>query len=280
MPLGKEPHITLEERVRDKPHVTKQDIKAGLHELGLRRGNDVGVHSSLSSFGYVEGGADAVIDALLETVGEEGTVVMPSYSTNRRLVELTEEEKALGVVRKEEWLPYDPKENPCWTGRICDTFWRRKNAVRGPNPTHSLAAIGPKAEQLCQGWGKVLEAEAFILLIGVSMARCSSMHQAERKVADLAQYLAKVQPPPALKELMDRYKAAGFEVKVAYPGILTYPQFGKMEEPSMRAGVLKTTKVGEATLKLARLKELIDLYADYLTKTPDMFYRAEKVSAS
>jgi aminoglycoside 3-N-acetyltransferase len=42
--------------------VTQEEIKQGLRKLGLRRGDVVGVHSSLSSFGYVEGGADAVIE--------------------------------------------------------------------------------------------------------------------------------------------------------------------------------------------------------------------------
>ena len=47
-----------------KTSVSKDDIKAGLLWLGLKKGDTVGVHSSLNSFGYVEGGADAVIDVL------------------------------------------------------------------------------------------------------------------------------------------------------------------------------------------------------------------------
>jgi aminoglycoside N3'-acetyltransferase len=49
-----------EEGVRS---VDKEDIKVGLRMLGLKKGDSVGVHSSLSSFGRVEGVADAVIDA-------------------------------------------------------------------------------------------------------------------------------------------------------------------------------------------------------------------------
>ncbi len=56
--------------------VDKEDIKRGLRELGVREGELVVVHSSLSSFGYVIGGADTVIDALLEVVGHTGTVIM------------------------------------------------------------------------------------------------------------------------------------------------------------------------------------------------------------
>ena len=104
--------IDLETRKREKVRVTKEDIKKGLAELGLKRGDVVGVHSSLSSFGYVEGGADTVIDALLETVGEEGAVVMPTYSTNREDVQRTPEEVKLGVTWKARILPYNPKTTP------------------------------------------------------------------------------------------------------------------------------------------------------------------------
>jgi len=152
--------MDLETRKREKVHVTKEDIKRGLRQLGLMRGDVIGAHSSLSSFGYVEGGADTVIDALLETVSEEGTIVMPTYSTNRENVDRTQREIELGVTWKSRILPYDPEETPCWTGRIPETLRKRKGAVRSLNPTHSLAALGPKANELVQGWNKLLQADA------------------------------------------------------------------------------------------------------------------------
>lgn len=263
-----------ETRAREKPHVTKEDIEKGLYELGLREGCNVGVHSSLSAFGYVEGGADAVIDALLETVGERGTVVMPTYSTNKRLLEVSPTEKEAGIVYKEEFFAYDPKETPCWTGAIPDTFWRREGAIRGCNPRHSLAAIGPKADELSRGWDRLLEADGYILLMGVSLGNCSAMHLAERQVPQLTQYIsAAAQPPVELKQLMEKYEAQGITVGVRYPGKLSYPRFGRMEEPCKGRGVMEIARIGEAVTKLFRLRELIDLYAGYLAKVPDMFYR-------
>ncbi len=58
----------------------KRHIEALLAELGLT-GRDVAVHSSLSSFGYVNGGAEAVVQALL---GICGTVLMPTFSSTGR----------------------------------------------------------------------------------------------------------------------------------------------------------------------------------------------------
>jgi aminoglycoside N3'-acetyltransferase len=51
---------------------TRPDIENGLRELGLRRGDVVEVHSSLSSFGWVEGGAATAVDALMAVVGIYG----------------------------------------------------------------------------------------------------------------------------------------------------------------------------------------------------------------
>ena len=64
----------------EKVVVTKEDIKKGLNAVGLKEGDVVFVHSSLSAFGYVIGGADTIIDALLETVGNSGTCASSAIS--------------------------------------------------------------------------------------------------------------------------------------------------------------------------------------------------------
>ena len=67
------------ERARE-PLVTGDDIVRGVRQLGVKDGDLLQVHSSLSSFGYVEGGADAVVGALLEAVGSGGTVMVPTFN--------------------------------------------------------------------------------------------------------------------------------------------------------------------------------------------------------
>ena len=65
--------MVLETRKKEAPHVTTDDIKAGINDIGLKNGDLVVVHSSLSAFGYVQGGSDTVIDALINTLGQGGT---------------------------------------------------------------------------------------------------------------------------------------------------------------------------------------------------------------
>ncbi|MBQ1607625.1 MAG: AAC(3) family N-acetyltransferase, partial [Lachnospiraceae bacterium] len=60
--------------------VTKTDIVTDLKKLGLKQGDTVMVHTALKSIGYVCGGAQTVIEALIEVVGEDGTIMMPTQS--------------------------------------------------------------------------------------------------------------------------------------------------------------------------------------------------------
>lgn len=244
--------------------VYKKDIKAGLRKLGLKKGDSVGVHSSLRSFGHVEGGADAVIDALLETVGEEGNVVMSTHSANLGKDQRTPEEVAMGVSWLFKILPYDPGKTPVTTGIIPETFRKGKGVIRGSHPSHSIAASGPKAKELSEGWHKLLEMDGYILLIGVGLDRCTAMHLAEKRVQFAEHILKKIAPP---KWFVDKYPESEWEWDFA-----PYPDFAKLTEPCVKRGIMKTVKVGEATLRLVRLKDLIDLYVEYLKKDPDLFY--------
>lgn len=252
--------------------VFKEDIKAGLKVLGLRKGDCVGVHSSLSSFGVVEGGADTVIDALLETVGETGTVVMPTHSNNLAKVELTSEEIAIGVSWLFKIMPYDPKETPCTTGVIPETFRKRNGVVRSLHPSLSIAAKGPRAKEIVEtqsgrsldGWKRMLELDGYVLLMGVGLRVCTAMHLAESRVQFPEHILKKITSP---KWFFEKYPENEWEWDVG-----PYPDFAKLEEPCLKYGIMKTAKVGEATLKLVKLRKLVDLYTEYLKINPDPFY--------
>lgn len=256
-----------------KVHVAKEDIKAGLRRLGLKNGDRVGVHSSLSRFGVVDGGANAVIDALLEVVGEEGTIVMPTYSTNRVGMKLTPAEAAAGLTWKFKILPYDSNATPCWTGIIPETFRKRPSVLRSSHPTHSKAAAGRYAKEIVENedssalgsWKKLLELDGYILFIGIGLRACSSMHLAEERVK-LPQHLAEKTTLP--KNLVEKYPATQWDICYG-----PYPNFAKMEKPLLKKGILCKTRIGQAMVQLVKLSALIDLYAEQLRRNPDLFYR-------
>lgn len=113
--------------------LTRETQTNGLRQLGLEEGKVVLVHASLSRLGWVDGGADTVVDALLDAVGPLGTVLFPTLTGSEQ-------------DGPEHPLVMDVSTTPCWTGAIPETARRRAGAVRSLHPTHhSLAALGTDA---------------------------------------------------------------------------------------------------------------------------------------
>ena len=107
--------------------ITKTELLRDLRALGVRAGMDLMVHSSLSALGVVKGGAETVVNALLEAVGRKGTLIMPSFNHRSAAI-------------------YNPLTTPTINGAIPDAMWRRENAFRSLHQTHPVAAIGAKAQ--------------------------------------------------------------------------------------------------------------------------------------
>jgi aminoglycoside N3'-acetyltransferase len=119
--------------------LTLNDLKDGLQQIGLSRGALVEVHSSLKSFGPVEGGANTVIDALMNIVGEDGTIVMSAYPISK-LLPLTEEEKSKSILAKVQMFDLD-YDGPTGMGIIADEFRHRPGTILGPG-FHRVCAPG------------------------------------------------------------------------------------------------------------------------------------------
>jgi aminoglycoside 3-N-acetyltransferase len=112
--------------------LTRNDILKGLKAIGVRRGMRIMVHSSLSSFGKVEGGSKTVIRALMAAVGTKGTIMMPSFNHATIF-----DSRGRGI--------YDPRTTPTTNGTIPDAFWRMPGVRRSLNPTHPFSCWGRDA---------------------------------------------------------------------------------------------------------------------------------------
>lgn len=166
-----------------------------LRRLGVERGATVLVHSSLSELGWVAGGAHAVVLAVGEAVGPEGTVVMPSHSTS-----LTEPSHWENPPVPESWWETIRAETPAFdplvtptraVGAIADVFRAQEGAVRSSHPHGSFAARGPQAgfvtadhaldSALGEGspLARVYDLDGWVLLLGVGYDRNTSLHLCE-----------------------------------------------------------------------------------------------------
>jgi aminoglycoside N3'-acetyltransferase len=110
----------------------------------------------------------------------------------------------------------------------------------------------------------VLQLDGYILLMGIGLEVCTAMHLAENMVQLPEHILKKITPP---KWFVEKYPEDKWEWDVGQ-----YPKFAKLLEPCHQNKILKTIKVGNAVLRLVKLRDLIDLYVEYLQKNPDIFY--------
>ncbi|MDF2669776.1 MAG: Aminoglycoside 3-N-acetyltransferase [Paenibacillus sp.] len=164
-------------------------VREGLNDKALC------IHSSYRSFGYVEGGPDAVVDALLEA---GSTILVPTFTSSMRVAPPvgTKLPPKNGMdyslnEYEEHHEVYDPDSNLVdirTMGAIPAAVLRRADRRRGLHPTNSFSAVGPLADALVSKqnaadiWAPLkalVELEGVVVLMGVGYKSMSLFHLAE-----------------------------------------------------------------------------------------------------
>tara|TARA_A100001037_G_scaffold223188_1_gene201034 strand:+ start:6574 stop:7419 length:846 start_codon:yes stop_codon:yes gene_type:complete len=156
--------------------VTKNDVYQGLVDLGIKTGDLLMVHSSLSAIGLVEGGSKTVVDCLLDVIGQQGTLVVPTFTYP----------SAFPDSANEKWV-FDPESANSGVGSITNEVIKRSDSKRSIHLWHSISAIGALAQQIVsQGgnsaWdfkspmGWLLNNGASVLLLGVPYQNLTAIH--------------------------------------------------------------------------------------------------------
>ncbi|WP_196259251.1 aminoglycoside 3-N-acetyltransferase [Pelagibacterium limicola] len=172
--------------------LTRAGLTADLSRLGLATGDIVMVHAALSKIGRVLGGPDAIIGALRDAVGPEGTIA--AYCDwDASYEDLLDAE---GRV-PEEWRvhipPYDPLTSRAFreNGSFPEFVRTTPGAVRSANSGASVAALGARADWLVAdhpidyGYGpgspfaKLVEAKGKVLMLGAPVDTMTLIHHAE-----------------------------------------------------------------------------------------------------
>lgn len=252
--------------------VLKQDILDALAAVGVERGQTLMVHASLSSLGFVCGGAQVVIEALLESVGREGTVMMPAQSW-KNLDPSTgvhwEEPESWWQLIRDNWPAYDKAITPTNTmGAVAEMFRRWPGALRSEHPARSVAAWGRHAEYLCSGHdlsnifgddspiGKLYELDARVLLIGVGYDKNTSLHLADAR----ANYPGK-HSCVEHSAVMENGRRVWKEYETLYVDGEDFADIGAAFEQSHD---VRKAALGNGTLRLMRQRELVDFAVQWI----------------
>jgi len=261
-------------RTGDQP-ITQTQLLGDLRRLGVQQNSTLMVHSSMSSLGWVVGGPQAVIIALREAVGADGTLVMPAHSS-----EWSDPARWENPPVPEAWWPvirghcpaFDADVTPSrGVGRVAETFRTLPGTRRSAHPQISLAAQGPQAEVLVRDhplphgfgpaspYGRLYEQNAQILLLGVGYDNCSLLHLAEHRVG-----------PPRIPARQESFaiQTDGDRRWVTVDDLDhddgRFPAIGdafETQTPHVRIG-----SVGLATARLLPVAPLVDFATQWLTQ--------------
>lgn len=242
--------------------VTKEQIVFALELGGIEKGDVVMMHSALSALGHVEGGAETVVDAVLEAVGPEGTFAVSTMNGTH---------------------PFDPVNAPSVVGIISEKHRLRPNSIRSLRPVHSVNAIGARAAELTAdhdkcatncGEGspylKLRDMGGKIILLGVDMNRNTTLHAIE-DLMDSVYLIEREVPAPMY---MEDYQNKTMVMRKFCPG---HRDFLRFTPELRRAGALVETKVGEAVAKIIDVRKMFELGQKLLVEKP-LFFLCENDS--
>lgn len=172
--------------------VTRSDLTTDLQRLGVTAGEIVMVHAALSKVLPVLGGPDAVIAALRDAVGPQGTL-MAYLDWEAAWEDFKDAEGRIPEALRPHVLPFDPKLTRAarQNGSLPEFLRTTPGARRSANPGASVAALGAQAEWLTTdhpldyGYGpgtplaRLVEAKGKVLMLGAPLDTMTLLHHAE-----------------------------------------------------------------------------------------------------
>jgi len=251
--------------------LNKKDLYNCFYEIGIRPGDSLLVHSSLSKIGFVENGAVDVVDSLLDIISDEGDLLMPS-SANGLL--------QIDFVKKNE--VFDVKNTPSVLGSITENFRKREGVRRSLNYLEPVCAYGKNAKYLTEGhFGEVspytklspfyrlTELNGKILYLGVDLDNAgTSLHVLEDSVD--FHFPVYVSSDFRVKIKDEKGEVHIVSTKAHKPVYSKKRKCNDLIPMFIDHGVCKKVKIGNAESYLFDAKKMLDLMLEK--------YKSEKIT--
>lgn len=243
---------------------TKTTLKRDLAKMNVDPRGTLLVHSSYKSIGDVEGGPDAVLDALSEYM-QDGLLVLPTHTWSY-----------IGPERPQ----FRVEDSPSNVGMLTERFRRRPGVIRSLHPTHSVAALGRDAETFVEGhersdtpcgpltpYRKLLDRKGTIALVGVDLRKNTFIHGVE-EWADIPGRLTDEHLP------LTAVRRDGTEISVPsrkHCGEIWSDYFWKVNDLLIRHQAMFTGVFGNAETRICDTQRMTDLLLRLLRADPGLF---------
>ncbi len=251
--------------------LNKQVLIKQLTSAGIMKTDTLLVHASLSKLGFLIGGVQSALEALLEVVSE-GTLVMPTHSGDLSDPKHWENPPVPKTwqddIRKHMPL-FNPETTPTrGMGKIAQQFLCLKNSKRSNHPQVSFTAYGKIAADITKEHpltpmfglnsplGKLYQRPAKILMLGTSLAYCTAFH--------LSEILAGVRGPFVDGTVIE---TKGKPTFVSFEDFdYDDEKFATIGNDLIDKGIIRTFKTGQATSYIMEVKAAVDAAAEWLRK--------------
>ena len=237
--------------------VTKKMLKSVLTNLGIEKGMILEVHSSLSSFGELEGGAETIINTLKEIVTEEGSIFMPALRLSKELP-LSEEDKELGITVKIKVLP--PGVDRTAMGIIADTFRKHADTYTGQDIISTSGWGKHGKEALTGGLDYPIHNGGKALMLGVDIYKLTAMHYVEGITPE--DINKKFKPTD---EINRKYPPDEWFMEAGHPPVKAWY---KIQEMAYEKGLIRETAIGDCKVMFFDIWSVVSLYENELKHNP------------
>lgn len=248
--------------------LTTSSLVESFQSLGFFAGQTVIVHSSMKAFGcHIVGAEQAIIDALMTVLTDEGTLVMPTHSSDNTdpatWYKAPVGEEAWDVIRQE--MPaYRPESTPTnRMGKINECFRNYPNVLRSSHPAFSFAAWGKHAQFIIENQalnnsvaeesptGRIYDLNGYVCLMGVSYHNNTSLHLADYR----SSWEGKVREYNASAMLVngERQWVSYYDDAIASDDFEALGRDFELETNAVKTGI-----IGNATIKLMPQRALVD----------------------
>jgi aminoglycoside N3'-acetyltransferase len=249
--------------------VTTNDLRQAVRNLNLSN-HPLCVHASLRSFGQVDGGVSALIDALLV---EGCTVLVPTFTYFFEVAPPPGEQLArngiddtlwVGTMPGTDWIfsPNSADLSTEYMGAVPAMVLAHPNHVRGNHPLNSFSAVGPLAKQLIEDQtprdvyaplAALAQAGGSVALMGVGLERMTLLHLAEHQAG---------------RNLFVRWANGPDGQPMAASVGSCSDGFGQFE--AILASIVQTQQVGQSVWRVYPAAEVIELAAKAIRDNPEI----------
>lgn len=253
--------------------VTKEILVESLKKLGVSSNQILEVHSSLSSFHHVIGGARTIVDALMEIAEDSGTLLMPTQTCDNSEPSDWENPAVAPELYKEireSIPPYDASKSDIpYMGNVVDNFRHRDGVIISNHPEVSYAAWGRYARLLCNRQSlhfplaeespaaRLYELKGNVLLLGVDFDTVTCMHLAEYRCEarpiQIHGSMIQTENGPVWKKYLDL--------------AIDSDSFIKVRQIMQRKNMIRQTTVGGCKIMFFSASAAIDEATNYFERT-------------